>query len=195
MSQRKFPPSFWNSNYYAPGTFYSDFQFPSGHYPTSSIPGFSGLQDSWFSRLSSQSHTFHHRPMHYDFPYSSMGAGRYNSNFSSFLLQSARSGHFTGSDYGKATDTKFRYPDYRLGADYPGQNTFPGKHCKKTFSHSFLNLFATNPIFSHPWRICLLKTLLEKDKMPEANIFSFSKSVYCQIYCLQIFLMFGKRLN
>lgn len=126
MCQRKFPPSFWNSNYYSHGSFYSDFQFPSGHYPTSSIPGFSGFQDPWFSRFSSQSHTFHHRPMHYDFPYSSMSAGRYNSNFGSLLLQSARSGHFTGSDYGKSTDSKFRYPDYRLGTDYPAQNSFPG---------------------------------------------------------------------
>lgn len=129
MCQRKFPPSFWNSNYYH-GSFYSDFQFPSGHYPTSSIPGFSGFQDPWFSRFSSQSHTFHHRPVHYDFPYSSMGAGRYNSNFGSLLLQSARSGHFTGSDYGKSTDSKFRYPDYRLGTDYPTQNSFPGLYSK-----------------------------------------------------------------
>ena len=126
MSQRKFPPSFWNSNYYSPGPFYSDFQFPSGHYPSSTIPGFSGLQDPWFSRLSSQSHTFHHRPMHYDFPYASMSAGRYNSNISSLLLQSARSGHFSGTDYGKSTDSKFRYPEYRFGTDYSGQNAFQG---------------------------------------------------------------------
>ena len=126
MSQRKFPPSFWNSNYYSPGPFYSDFQFPSGHYPSSTIPGFSGLQDPWFSRLSSQSHTFHHRPMHYDFPYTPMGAGRYNSNISSLLLQSARSGHFSGADYGKSADTKFRYPEYRFGTDYTGQNAFQG---------------------------------------------------------------------
>lgn len=126
MCHRKFPASFWNSNYYGPGSFYSDFQFPSGHYSTSSIPGFSGFQDPWFSRFSSQSHTFHHRPMHYDFPYSSMSASRYNSNIGSLLLQSARSGHFPGSDYGKSTDTKFRYPDYRLGTEYPTQNSFPG---------------------------------------------------------------------
>ena len=134
MSQRKFPPSFWNSNYYSPGPFYSEFQFPSGHYPSSTIPGFSGLQDPWFSRLSSQSHTFHHRPMHYDFPYTAMGAGRYNSNISSLLLQSARTGHFSSADYGKSTDTKFRYPDYRFGADYTGQNAFQGEN-ECIFSH------------------------------------------------------------
>ncbi|XP_045196296.1 transcription cofactor vestigial-like protein 3 isoform X2 [Mercenaria mercenaria] len=132
MCQRKFPASFWNSNYYGPGSFYSDFQFPSGHYSTSSIPGFSGFQDPWFSRFSSQSHTFHHRPMHYDFPYSSMSASRYNSNIGSLLLQSARSGHFPGSDYGKSADTKFRYPDYRLGTEYPTQNSFPGLEATAT---------------------------------------------------------------
>lgn len=126
MCQRKLPASFWNSNYYGPGSFYTDFQFPPGHYSTSSIPGFSGFQDPWFSRFSSQSHTFHHRPMHYDFPYSSMSASRYNSNFGSLLLQSARTGHFPGSDYGKSAESKFRYPDYRLGTDYPTQNSFPG---------------------------------------------------------------------
>ncbi|KAL3882654.1 hypothetical protein ACJMK2_028974 [Sinanodonta woodiana] len=132
MSQRKFPPSFWNSNYYSHGSLYSDFQFPTGHYTPSSLPGFSGLQDPWFSRLSSQSHTFHHRPMHYDFPYSSVSANRYNSNIGSLLLQSSvRSGHFPGSlsgqsDYGKSSDTKFRYPDHRLSSEYAGQSAFPG---------------------------------------------------------------------
>ncbi|XP_052808820.1 transcription cofactor vestigial-like protein 2 isoform X2 [Mya arenaria] len=142
LCSRKLPPSFWNSNYYSGhGSFYSDFQFPSGPYSTSSLPGFSGFQDPWFSRFSSQSHTFHHRPVHYDFPYPSMSASRYNSNIGSLLLQSARSGHFSAGDYGKSTDSKFRYPDYRLGTEYPTQNTFPGLEATATETSAGRDLY------------------------------------------------------
>jgi hypothetical protein len=96
MSERNFPPSFWNSHYqHASGssavTSHQDIQFPTDPYMSSAAASLHGVtalhQDPWHPySLASQSHSYH-RPMH-DLPYSSMAvANKFSPHYSSLLMQ------------------------------------------------------------------------------------------------------------
>ncbi|XP_041354418.1 transcription cofactor vestigial-like protein 2 [Gigantopelta aegis] len=140
MSQRNFPPSFWNSNY-QPTTglmaSHHDFQFSSAPYFPSSLHGISSLhQDPWHYPLSSQTHgvSYPHRSMHYDLSYPSMAStSRFSpGNYGTLLMQpSMRSSQF-GSMAGQCDLTKPsdasrpRYPDHRIGSDFPSHTALPG---------------------------------------------------------------------
>ncbi|KAL5009652.1 hypothetical protein ScPMuIL_011957 [Solemya velum] len=132
LRNRPFPPSFWNSNYKQHSSFpgsRADFHFNPGSY-IPSLHGFSSFQDPWYHSLSSQTHPYSHRSVHYDLMASN--AGRLNPNYGTLLMQqSLRTGQFSGSmpgqcDIGKTLESsRSLYSDHRL-AEYPGHSSFAG---------------------------------------------------------------------
>ncbi|XP_064594761.1 transcription cofactor vestigial-like protein 2 [Liolophura sinensis] len=127
MSQRNFPPSFWNSAYQPPASTLSsthhDLQFTPDPYIATSIHGLSGLhhQDPWHYTISSQTHGYPHRSMH-DFAYSTMATpSRYNPHYGSLLMQPSMSaGRLGGCDMTKPSESwSSRYhPDHRLASEF-----------------------------------------------------------------------------
>lgn len=127
MSQRNFPPSFWNSAYQPPPSTISsshhDLQFTPDPYIATSIHGLSGLhhQDPWHYTISSQTHGYPHRSMH-DFAYSTMATpSRYNPHYGSLLMQpSVSAGRLGGCDMTKPSESwSSRYhPDHRLASEF-----------------------------------------------------------------------------
>lgn len=127
MSQRNFPPSFWNSSYQSSlGASHHDLSLHSDPYMTSSLHSMTSLhQDPWrsaYSGLSSaaQPHTYTpHASMH-DLAYSSMSASRFNAHYSSLLPSAAAASRLHGGMTAQcdlavkhsAADTwSSRYPD------------------------------------------------------------------------------------
>ncbi|XP_071115012.1 transcription cofactor vestigial-like protein 2 [Haliotis cracherodii] len=135
MSQRNFPPSFWNSAYQpSPSLSHHDFQFSANPYFSTSLHGISGLhQDPWHYSLSSQTHSYPHRTMHYDLSYPSMaGSSRFSPNYGSLLMnpsmRTSQFGSMSGQcDISKASDpSRPRYPDPRLGTEFSTHASLPG---------------------------------------------------------------------
>lgn len=98
MSQRNFPPSFWNSAYQPPSASLPSATLATDPYLSGSFHGFTGFhpQDAWHYPSTSQSrpHGFsHHRSMAampgvHDFSYASMASpSHYSPHYGSILMQ------------------------------------------------------------------------------------------------------------
>ncbi|CAH1799936.1 unnamed protein product [Owenia fusiformis] len=108
MSERNFPPSFWNSSYQptpVPPP-HDPIQFPTDSYMSSSLHGMtSSLHgDPWHYPLGSSSHTYS-RSMHDLASYSSMGSRSFNPHYGSLLMQpSLRTPRLGQCDLSKVSD-------------------------------------------------------------------------------------------
>ncbi len=109
MSQRNFPPSFWNSAYQPSLSGASHHDLASLHAQSdpymaasASLHGLPSslhaAQDPWRYPLSSQAHTYSHHSVHDAFAYSSMAAAsssRFQPHYSSLLPSAAAASRLT----------------------------------------------------------------------------------------------------
>ena len=102
MSQRNFPPSFWNSSYQPSSLTSSHHDLASLHASSDPYMAASSLhtlpsslhaaQDPWRYPLSSQAHSYSHHSVHDAFAYSSMASSsRFQPHYSSLLPSAAAS--------------------------------------------------------------------------------------------------------